>query len=150
MHNYEDIMRMFAEMQAIELVYDRKTRSYDETDDKYTSQEVHLLEYICDHPKITVTKLAEVFYKSKSAISHTMKRLEQSGLIDVHKNSEDMRFFDIYVTTKGHDINKAHKAVDKMYCDKMDDYIGHFSKTEMATIMQFLNDYHRYRRDTSL
>ena len=48
---------------------------------EYTSVEVHMLEYVIDHPGKTVTELSLDFDKTKAAISQMMKKLEEKELI---------------------------------------------------------------------
>ena len=79
---------------------------------EYTSVEVHLLEYITDHPGKTVTDLSLDFDKTKAAISQMLKKIEEKGLID-HREALDSKKKQLYfATAKGLELNQAHLNYD--------------------------------------
>lgn len=78
----------------------------------YTSVEVHLLEYIVDHPGKTVTELSLDFDRTKAAISQMLKKIEDKGLIEHHEALDSKKKQLYYATEKGQVLNQAHLHYD--------------------------------------
>ena len=60
--------------------YSRQVHDYGEGN-LMTETEAHTLGYICDNHEVTVTHLAETFFRTKGTISKLLARLEEKGLI---------------------------------------------------------------------
>lgn len=150
MNRYIEIIELFAEMQDVENVYDRKARAYGGTEGTYTPSEAFLLKYLYENRTASMTQVAQRMYKTKSAVSQMVKKIESKGLINTKKNNLDQRNFDISITLKGEQLYLAHKRVNEEYADKLEKYLSIFSEDDMSTIMKFLSIYSQYRKDTSL
>lgn len=149
-NKYLKIIDLFAEMQDVENVYDRKSRSYGDVEGTYTPAEAFLLKYLFEHESVSMSEVAKKMYKSKSAVSQMVKKIEAKDLIKINKNNVDQRNTDIQVTNKGEQLYEAHKQVNIEYAEKLENYLSVFTEEEMKTIMKFLSVYSNYRKDTSL
>jgi len=77
-----------------------------------TMIEAHTLTYIEDNPGITVTELAAYWNKTKGAISQTVSRLEEKGLVIKKKKEGNAKNLHLYPTETGIRVSKAHKLYD--------------------------------------
>ena len=83
------------------------------TGELYTSTEVHLVTRIEENPGITAVKIAEVTYRTKSAVSQMLSKLESKGLIYKEKDPGNGKQQLLYVTAKGRHLSLCHKAYDE-------------------------------------
>lgn len=77
-----------------------------------TMIEAHTLTYIEDYPGITVTELAVYWNKTKGAVSQTVSRLEEKGLVVKKKEDGNAKSLHLYATEIGIRVSKAHKLYD--------------------------------------
>lgn len=77
-----------------------------------TMIESHTLTYIEEHPGTTVTELARYWGKTKGALSQTVSRLTEKGLVDKTKTADNAKNVRLYVTETGAHLSKAHKLYD--------------------------------------
>lgn len=77
-----------------------------------TMIEVHTLTYIQDHPGTTVTELTDYWHKTKGAISQTVSRLENLGLVEKTKKDGNGKNVYLYVTDQGARVSSSHKLYD--------------------------------------
>ena len=103
-----EYLHRFAE--KLEL-YSRTPRDYG-SGIEITMNEVHTLSTIADHPGITGTELAEEKVKTPSAISQTVKKLENKGLITRAPHEEHGKKICLYVTQEGQRLSDLHKIYD--------------------------------------
>lgn len=97
------------------------------TGELYSSGEVHTVTYIEEYPGITVTDIAQCTGRSKATISLTINKLEKKGLIRREKSTKRARYSNLYVTPKGLELSKAHKAYDhQAMAEMLDDFIALF------------------------
>lgn len=83
------------------------------TGELYTPTEVHMVTRIEENPGITAVKIAEVTYRSKSAVSQMVTKLESKGLIYREKDPANGKQQLLYVTPKGKHLSLCHKAYDE-------------------------------------
>lgn len=74
--------------------------------------EIHTLTYIDDSPGITATQLSQIWHKSKSAISQTVKKLMEAGYVEKRYTENNEKTALLYVTEKGRRLSSVHKAYD--------------------------------------
>ena len=77
-----------------------------------TMIEAHTLTYIEENPGTTVTELAKYWGKTKGALSQTVTRLTDKGLVDKTKAADNAKNVRLYVTETGFRLSKAHKLFD--------------------------------------
>lgn len=149
-NQYLKIIETFCELQDMQTVYEKKARTYGDINGQYTPAEAFLLRYVHDNQLLSITKIAKTMYKSKSAISQMMKKIETKGLIIAKRNAVDQRSLDIEITDKGEAFYHAHKAVNLEYSVQLSEYLHSFSADDIKLIMKFLSSYSQFRIATSL
>ena len=83
------------------------------TGELYTSTEVHMVTRIEENPGITAARIAESTYRTKSAVSQMLSKLEAKGLICKEKDPNNGKQQLLYVTPKGKHLSLCHKAYDE-------------------------------------
>lgn len=96
----------------LQSMYEKKQNDYG-TGELYTSTEVHTVTHIEDHPGITVTQIAEDTFRTKSAVSQMVSKLEAKGLIRREQNPCNAKQQLLYVTEKGLELSRCHKQYDE-------------------------------------
>lgn len=82
------------------------------TDITLTVVEAHTLSEIDDTPGITVTQLAQHWYKTLGAISQTIRKLEEKGLIYKKQDKNNEKIMHLFVTDSGKQLSSSYKAYD--------------------------------------
>ncbi len=77
-----------------------------------TMIEVHTLTYIEDHPDVTITELARMWHKTKSALSQVISHLEREGLLTKRRKEGNAREMRLELTEAGLRMSRAHKLYD--------------------------------------
>ena len=77
-----------------------------------TMIEAHTLTYIEENPGVTVTELAAYWNKTKGALSQTVSRLCEKGLVSKEKRDGNAKSVRLYPTETGITLSKAHKLYD--------------------------------------
>ena len=83
------------------------------TGELYTSTEVHMVTRIEENPGITAVKIAEITFRTKSAVSQMLSKLETKGLIRKEKDPDNGKQQLLFVTPKGKHLSLCHKAYDE-------------------------------------
>ena len=110
--------------QQIQLDYSKELRDYG-TGELYTPAEVHMVTRIEENPGITATKIAEDTFRTKSAVSQMLSKLEAKGLICREKDPNNGKQFFLYATPKGKHLSLCHKAYDEAVLP-LDDIVEQF------------------------
>nr|WP_229050225.1 MarR family transcriptional regulator [Fusobacterium sp. 1001295B_180824_G3] len=76
--------------------------------------EIHILTEIYDNSGITVTKLAEKWCRTSSAISQTVRKLMKWGLINRIGNENNGKIYHLTITKKGKELALIHKKYDNL------------------------------------
>ena len=92
--------------------YDKRPRCYG-TDVELYAAEIHTLDKIYNQEGMTVTELAELTNKTKSAITQLTNKLEKKGMIQKLRNKEYHKEINLYLTQLGKDACKYHKELDE-------------------------------------
>ena len=74
--------------------------------------EVHLITDIADNPGITANLLAKKWKKTAAFISQSISKLDKLGLIYRELNEENKKYYNIYLTDKGYELDIKHKKYD--------------------------------------
>lgn len=93
--------------------YSRQVHDYGEGN-LMTETEAHTLEYICDNNEVTVTHLAETFFRTKGTISKLLARLEEKGLITRMQKDGNKKWVYFKPTEKGLRANELHCSYDRV------------------------------------
>ena len=79
---------------------------------EYSLAEAHGVTFIEEHPGVTVTEMADAFGRTQSALSQSVKQLEQKGLVYKLESKENKKKNHLFVTPKGRQLSMAHKQYD--------------------------------------
>ncbi|GAK82829.1 transcriptional regulator MarR family [Vibrio ponticus] len=91
--------------------YGKISRPYG-TEDSLLVHEVHIIDYIGRHDIVTASDIVSVTYKTKGAISQTLNKLAELGLIDRTEHPDDKRKQRLILTEKGMVVFDHHKEKD--------------------------------------
>lgn len=118
---------------------DKVPRDYG-TGELYTPAEVHIVTRIEVNPGTTVTQIAEQTLRTKSAVSQMISKLEAKGLIRREKDPHNAKQQLLYVTAKGLELSKCHKAYDErnMPIEDMSALFGPDAVDKFTELMEFL------------
>lgn len=92
--------------------YEKRKIDYG-TGELYTSTEVHIVTRVEDNPGITVTQIAEDTFRTKSAVSQMVSKLEAKGLLRREQDAQNAKLQRLYVTEKGLKLSRFHKQYDE-------------------------------------
>lgn len=91
--------------------YISKERDYG-IEEKLTVIETAILLSIANNNGITATELAELWRKTKSAISHMLRSLDEKHLIERVRNDKNYKVQYLYLTEKGKKVVKNYQELD--------------------------------------
>lgn len=117
------------------------------TGELYTSTEVHMISKIEENPGITAAKIAECTYRTKSAVSQMLAKLEAKGLIYKEKDPSNGKQQFLYVTPKGKHLSLCHKAYAEknIPLEELIELFGRDALEKYAAITQYMIRYMQRR-----
>lgn len=110
----------------------------------YKPSEVHCIEFIAKNEDPNVTKLAEAFYMTKSAISKITKKLMDKGYIESYQKPENKKEIYFRLTTKGAEINQVHDNLHQEFLDRDKVVFEDVSDKQYEQVLQFVDKYSRH------
>ncbi|WP_270993065.1 MarR family winged helix-turn-helix transcriptional regulator [Listeria seeligeri] len=110
----------------------------------YKPSEVHCMEYIAKHDDSNVTKLAEAFYMTKSAISKLTKKLIEKGFVESYQKPENKKEIYFRLTKKGAEINKVHDSLHQEFLERDKIIFDEVTDDQYEEVLQFLAKYSRH------
>lgn len=123
--------------------YESRSRDYGlknllNRDVQLHSIEIHLLAAIDEHPGISAQELAQMFYRSKGAISQRLKVLSGYQLISRQTSPENHRVSLLYTTEYGKAACRNHREYDSLYYQKHLALLAGFSEKELETCSRII------------
>lgn len=122
------------------------------TEDTLYLNEVHTLQFIGEHPGISLSELGQYTHRTKGATSMMINKLESKGLINKISAPEDVRRYALYLTEKGKTVDEFHRRFDQEHyrdilCSMPDvdtDDYKRVNKVLEALIRYYLRDGHTF------
>ena len=108
----EEIIELFIRLANKYKALEKIPVDYGVGTDLYHSER-HLIDQIGDHPEMNITELAGLAGVTKGAISQTVKKLENKGVVTRYKGADNEKEVFLKFTDIGRDIYKKHKEVDR-------------------------------------
>lgn len=109
-----------------------------------TMIEAHTLTYIEENPGVNVTAVARYWKKTTAAVSVSLRRLVELGLIEKRKENGNAKNVCLYPTEKGRRLSKAHKLYDTVDITKtMGELQEECSADEIETFYKVLKVYNK-------
>jgi len=107
--------------------------------------EVHMLTMIYDNPGTTVSDLAGVWNRTKSAVSQNITKLKKKGLIFGERDENNAKIIHLYVTDEGETLTMAHKSYDISDLKKTQDALAEKCTTEeIKSFYKVLDIYYQH------
>ena len=124
------------------------------TGEFYTPVEVHILEKIYLHPGVTVTEIAHMTGRTKSAISQIVSKLESKDLITKTVQEAHGKKQSLQVTANGKNLSESHIKYDDEHTEEFFGRIKEYYTPEeidaffrvMETLSYMLNPYQNKKR----
>ncbi|MBC1973125.1 MarR family transcriptional regulator [Listeria welshimeri] len=110
----------------------------------YKPSEVHCIEYIAKSEDPNVTKLAEAFYMTKSAISKITKKLIDKGYIESYQKPENKKEIYFRLTHNGAEINHIHESLHQEFLDRDKVVFDEVSDEQYAEVLKFVEKYSQH------
>lgn len=101
--------------------------------------EIHMLAEIWKHPGISAQELAEIFNRTKGAVSQILKRLNNEGLIIKRENPQNARFNNLYATELGIAACKNHAQHEESLFESLLPRFDEFSRQDLDRVMQAIH-----------
>ena len=121
--------------------YIKKPHDYG-TGETINMAEVHILTLIEENPGITVTEVALEWNRTKGAISQTITKLENRGLIKRKKENNDAKSIHLYATEKGITLSQAHKTYDIKELTSTNEILSEsFTLNQIDIFYKIMNQY---------
>jgi DNA-binding MarR family transcriptional regulator len=110
----------------------------------YKPSEVHCIEYIGKNPDSNVTKLAETFYMTRSAISKIMKKLMDKGCIESYQKPENKKEIYFRLTEKGLEVYNLHEELHQEFQKRDQAVFEQVTEAQFNDMLGFMERYSRH------
>lgn len=111
---------------------------------EYKPSEVHCIEYIGKNVDSNVTKLAESFYMTRSAMSKITKKLIEKGFIESYQKPDNKKEIYFRLTKKGKEINKIHDKLHKEFQERDKVVFEEVTEEQLDSMINFVEKYSRH------
>lgn len=108
----EEIIELFIRLANKYKALEKIPVDYGVGKDLYHSER-HLIDQIGDRPEMNITELARYLGVTKGAISQTVKKLEDKGVVTRYKGAENEKEVFLELSDIGWKVYKQHKEVNK-------------------------------------
>ncbi|RTE09139.1 MarR family transcriptional regulator [Paenibacillus whitsoniae] len=110
----------------------------------HTPSEVHCMEYIQKHEDSNVTKLAEAFYMTRSAISKITKKLIDKGLIENYQKPDNLKEIYYRLTEQGKIIFNIHEDLHREFRERDKAVFEQITEEQLDLMLTFMDRYSRH------
>ena len=105
---------------------------------EYKPSEVHCIEYIGKNVDSNVTKLAESFYMTRSAMSKITKKLIEKGFIESYQKPDNKKEIYFRLTKQGKEINKIHEELHKEFQERDKAVFEEVTEAQFDSMINFV------------
>lgn len=134
--NQKIVDRIFTVMNT--MLFIEKRLSFTFKNVRLFPKEVHVILLVYQEQTINAKKMADLFGVTKGAISQTLKRLTEKGMLLKDKNPEQPKELLITLTSLGREAAVHFSKLQENMAKKYDSYLGELSRQERRTIDLFL------------
>lgn len=110
----------------------------------YKPTEVHCIEYIEKNVDSNVTKLAESFYMTRSAMSKITKRLIEKGLIESYQKQDNKKEIYYRLTEQGKVIYEIHEKLHKEFQERDKAVFEQVTVEQFDSMLSFVEKYSKH------
>ncbi|MHC5252612.1 MarR family transcriptional regulator [Listeria kieliensis] len=107
----------------------------------YKPAEVHCLEFIQKNSEVNVTKLAEAFYMTRSAMSKMTKKLMEKGAIESYQKPENKKEIYFRLTEKGRQVDQIHTELHQEFRERDHSVFDTITEQELEGMLKFVDRY---------
>lgn len=111
---------------------------------EYKPSEIHCIEYIGKNTDSNVTKLAESFFMTRSAISKITRKLMEKGLIESYQKPENKKEIYFRLTLKGEAVSEVHEKLHKKFQQRDQIVFDQVTGEQLAAMINFAQKYNRH------
>ncbi len=108
----EEIVELFIRLANKYHALEKIPVDYGVGKDLYHSER-HMIDQIGDHPEKNITELAQFLGVTKGAISQTVKKLEDKGLVKRYKGLENEKEVFLELSEIGKTVYEKHKKINQ-------------------------------------
>lgn len=134
---FKNMMETLYESSRLIHLYESVPRKYG-TDDELYMVEVHTLDLIGRHGKITTTEIAEINNRTTSAASQMVEKLIKKELVHKYRNPNNFRELLIELTEKGEIVYEYHKNLDDVEYNIHLERLEEYSTEDFEKLMQIV------------
>jgi len=110
----------------------------------YKPSEVHCIEYIGRNADSNVTKLAESFYMTRSAISKITKKLIEKGFIESYQKPDNKKEIYFRLTEQGKIIDTIHEELHNEFQERDKAVFDQVTGEQYDSMLSFIEKYSRH------
>lgn len=110
----------------------------------YKPSEIHCIDYIGKNADSNVTKLAETFYMTRSAMSKITKKLIEKGIIESYQKPENKKEIYYRLTGKGDAINQVHEELHKEFEERDKVVFEQVSEEQLDIMIHFAESFNQH------
>lgn len=110
----------------------------------YKPSEIHCMEYIENNVDPNVTKLAESFFMTRSAMSKITKKLIEKGFVESYQKPENKKEIYFKLTKKGKAINKIHEDLHKEFRERDKEIFDQVTEEQFDSMLKFVEKYNKH------
>lgn len=110
----------------------------------YKPSEIHCMEYIENNVDPNVTKLAESFFMTRSAMSKITKKLIEKGFVESYQKPENKKEIYFKLTKEGKAINKIHEDLHKEFRERDKEIFDQVTEEQFDSMLKFVEKYNRH------
>lgn len=110
----------------------------------YKPSEIHCMEYIENSVDPNVTKLAESFFMTRSAMSKITKKLIEKGFVESYQKPENKKEIYFKLTKEGKTINKIHEDLHKEFRERDKEIFDQVTEEQFDSMLKFVEKYNKH------
>lgn len=122
--------------------YESIPRSYG-TDDELYMVEVHTLDMIGSNQRITISEIARITDRTKSAVSQNVDKLIKKDLLIKYRNPNNSREMILELTEKGEIVYAHHKKLDEVEYGKHMQNLNEFTTEDFQTFINIADGFNK-------
>lgn len=108
------------------------------TDTLLYHSEIHLLAFIKEHPCLHAARIARLLGLTRGAVSQTLARLAEKGLIVKQRDPENCRRVLLSLTEKGRTACKNHEVLHRHYEQLISGILESADESRLSFLRDFL------------
>lgn len=101
----------------------------------------------CRHEHVRPGLVAEITHTKPSALSQTLRSLEEKGLLERHRTSGDFRGIALCLTEEGEKLANVSKQLHAQHMEEVVAFMGEDDIRHLIRILRKIVEFHEAQRD---